>query len=119
MGMYIHQLANSKNPAVRQVYDYTYQFIKGTLKISPKALADKSFAFGKNKVSTGVLMDNAGGRITLSLVEAPKHGTVTLLNDGTFAYFPNKGYTGEDEFLFAYAENLDFSEPCKVKIKIS
>ena len=119
MGMYIHQIANSKNPAVRQIYDYTYQFIKGTLKISPKAIADKSFSFGKNKVSTGTLMENMNGKVRFMLVESPKHGSVTIQKDGTFAYFPNAGYTGTDEFLFAYAENLDFSEPCKVKIKIS
>ncbi len=118
MGMYIHQIANSKNPAVRQIYDYTYQFIKGTLKISPKTLADKSFSFGKNKVSTGTLMGNQNGRVIFKLIESPKHGTVTIQSDGTFAYFPNADYTGTDEFLFAYAENLDFSEPCKVKITV-
>ena len=117
MGMYIHQFATASDPQVRQIYDYTYQFIKGKLNVKPASLAGKKFAAAKETVLTGTLLPN-DGTLVLRIFESPKHGTVTINEDGTFAYYPNKGFTGADSFSFVYSERLDESDPCKVEITV-
>lgn len=47
----------------------------------------------------GVLANDTGAS-SVVLVDKPRHGTVTLHADGTFAYVPDAGYAGADSFAY-------------------
>ncbi|MFE7064352.1 discoidin domain-containing protein [Sutcliffiella sp. NPDC057660] len=44
--------------------------------------------------------DSNGSAITYSLAVEPKHGVVNVRQDGTFSYYPDDQYSGEDRFIF-------------------
>ena len=118
MGMYIGHFVTSDDPAVRAVYDNTYRFIKGTLEVNPPALEPAKQTVSAGMMSIGRAVDNSDGLYELMLCTSPLHGSVTLNKDGTFTYFPNEGYTGEDEFSFCYKGGMGYSEPCVVKLTV-
>ena len=54
-------------------------------------------------VKTGVLandVDVDGDTLTVTLVDEPEHGTVTLQTDGQFTYEPEANYFGPDAFTY-------------------
>lgn len=51
------------------------------------------------------LTPNQTGEVTLSVKEKPRHGTVTLNQDGSFAYIPDVGYVGRDTFVYTATLN--------------
>jgi len=51
------------------------------------------------------LTPNQTGEVTLSVKEKPRHGTVTLNQDGSFAYTPDAGYVGRDTFVYTATLN--------------
>lgn len=114
-----YRASKSTDPMARSIYDYTYQFIKGTLDIHPDAIAEINCEttagteyHGNIDAAKDAPMPDY--RVTLS----PAHGTVTIEPDGSFTYYPDKGYTGTDTFEFVYSEGLDYSETCKVVINV-
>lgn len=110
-------LAYSEDEMCRMQYDATHDFIKGTLNVTPETKKDLSFDAQKDTMLQGSLVtDNP---ITMyTLVTAPKHGYVSLSQDGSFIYYPEKGYTGEDSFTYTYNELLGESAPCKVTLTV-
>ena len=118
MGMYIGHFVTSDVPEVRAVYDNTYRFIKGTLEANPAALETTEQKVSAGMMSIGQALDNSEGLYELMLCTSPLHGSVTLNKDGTFTYFPNVGFSGEDEFSFCYKGGMGYSEPCIVKLKV-
>ena len=52
------------------------------------------------------------------VVNMPEHGTLTLEADGTYTYYPNKGYTGKDTFSVSYSVGLDYSDPATVTVTV-
>jgi len=44
--------------------------------------------------------DTDGDALTAVLIAGPQNGTLTLNPDGTFAYIPNPGFYGEDNFTY-------------------
>ncbi len=118
MGMYIGHFVTSNNPEVRAVYDNTYLFIKGTLMATPEALEPAEATVSAGMMNIGRAVDNSDGLYELSLVASATHGSVTLNGDGTFTYFPNVGFTGDDEFSFCYKSGMGYSEPCIVKLHV-
>jgi len=111
--------ALSDDRLVRLVYDYTYDFIKGTLKLKPDSVAELSFTAKKDEVLTDTLSSGKNVEITkYRIFESPKNGTITINADGSFMYYPNKGFTGTDTFSYAYSEQLDYSDACSIKITI-
>ena len=70
------------------------------------------------KICKGNLTDDETGMLSFEVDSSPKHGTVTINLDGSFAYYPDKGYTGEDSFTYRYSEQLDYSAPCVVNITV-
>ena len=103
----------------RLIYDYTYQFIKGTLDITPDPIAPQVCEASAGSAFKGKLAENADNTLLFKVAAAPKHGTVTIESDGSFTYYPDKGYTGEDTFTFRYSEMLEYSEPCTVTINVN
>ncbi len=111
------KLAYSKDELCRVQYDATYEFIKGTLNITPDTRADLSFEGQKDSMLEGTLVtDNTLTMYTL--VTPPQHGYISLGEDGSFIYYPEKGYTGEDSFTYTYNELLGESAPCKVNLTV-
>ncbi len=62
--------------------------------------------------------DSDGDEISFVLVDAPKHGKVTLEKNGCYAYIPNKGYKGTDSFSYKAKDELSSSPKTVVNIMI-
>lgn len=112
-----YNACNSQNPMSRSIYDYTYQFIKGTLDIYPDKVADvKAEATADSILLSKLECGDKSEKFVVTL--APEHGTVTIESDGTYRYYPNKGFKGTDRFEYKYSNGLDFSDSCKVEITV-
>src|SRR5262249_46018833 len=55
--------------------------------------------------------DGDGDPLTVSLVEGPPFGQLTLNADGSFSYQPNPGYVGFDRFVYQVGDGLSVSAP--------
>lgn len=107
----------SDDPLCRMQYDATYQFAKETLDITPDKRDDAKVTGAKDTVIKGDLNEN--DELSLfTLDSAPEHGYVTFNSDGTFRYFPDKGFTGTDTFTYTYNNFLGESEACTVQITV-
>ncbi|PKM63464.1 MAG: hypothetical protein CVU97_00590 [Firmicutes bacterium HGW-Firmicutes-21] len=113
-----YRAAISEDPKARLIYEYTYDFIKGTLKLKPDTVGDLSFNGSKDTILSDTLISSKDKIKKFIIFESPKNGTVTINEDGSFMYYPNKGFTGTDSFSYAYSEQLDYSDPCRVNINI-
>ncbi|MDD4124668.1 MAG: DUF4855 domain-containing protein [Eubacteriales bacterium] len=109
----------SESPRLRLIYDYTYQFIKGTLNITPDTVDTISANASKDTPCASTLNPEGVDIKLYKINVSPSHGTVTINIDGTFTYYPDKGYTGTDEFYYVYSEYLGYSEPCLVTINVN
>ncbi|MBR6562867.1 MAG: DUF4855 domain-containing protein [Clostridia bacterium] len=110
-------MANSDDPLCRMQYDATYAFAKGTLDAYPDKAEDVSVSGASDSVISADLNGEDAFRL-YTLVTPPKHGYVTLNSDGSFSYFPEKGYVGSDSFSYTYNEYLGDSEPCTVNVTV-
>ncbi len=62
--------------------------------------------------------DSEGDTLTVSLVDQPSHGTVTLAEDGSFQYTPEPGFHGEDSFTYMASDGHRQSSVTMVAIAI-
>lgn len=109
---------NSDTVMGRMIYDTTYHFIKEDLKYKPDALESKTVNAEKDTPYTGSLGLDENKLHEFSVYVAPDHGTVTLNNDGTYVFYPEKGYTGDVTFSLVYSEYLGWSDPCEITITV-
>ncbi len=64
--------------------------------------------------------DVEGDAITAMLAAPPAHGSLTLNQDGTYAYVPDAGYSGSDQFTYQAVDALGAqSVPATVAITIA
>ena len=112
-----YDTSKSPDPKVRAIYDYTYQFIKGTLNAYPAAVEVSATTTQDTPVSLKAL-ENPAANLTLELVSSPVHGSVTLGNDGTITYYPEAGFTGTVTLTFTYDEGLGESDVCTATITV-
>ncbi len=117
-GSIFRQACASKSDKVRLIYDYTYQFIKKKLNAVPDALDPVSAQGTKDTVLSGKLADANDGTARYRLVKSPEHGTVSVSEDGTFCYYPDKNYTGKDSFEYVFNAYLGDSAPCKCEVEV-
>ena len=110
--------AYSAEQMARTVYDVTYHYIKGDLKNVPDTLAPYRFEVKKNEIYEGDLGLDGQTMREFKISVLPEHGTVVFYDDGTFCYFPEKGYVGEVKFTFVYNEYLSWSEECEIVLNI-
>ncbi len=110
--------AVSDNPKNRLIYDYTYQFIKETLKLAPDTRDAMSFDCGADTPLVDTLAPEGEKNVGYTVSISPAHGTVTINADGTFVYYPDKGYTGTDTFSYCISEQLGYSAPCEVTVTV-
>ena len=93
---------------------------------APVALADQ-YATTRNSPLTifgpsGVLAndrDTDNDSLTAVLVSAPTNGTVTLNDDGSFAYTPAADFTGVDFFTYVASDGLASSAETRVSIDVN
>ena len=107
---------NSKTVMGRMVYDYTYHFIKEDLKYNPDPIEKMSIGATKDTPCSGKIDLQSDKLYMVSITKMPEHGTVTMGEDGSFTYYPEKGFTGEVTFEYAYSEYLGWSAPCEVTV---
>lgn len=113
-----YDAATSKDESIRQLYDYTYQFIKGTLDVYPDTLDEITLTVQKGAYVSGVIMENAPGYLAFEINSMPEQGTVSVATDGTFTYYAPADFTGTVSFTYTYTEGLCDSEPCTVTITV-
>ena len=114
----ISQMGLSDDPLCRLQYDATYQFAKGTLDITPDTKDTFKAATGADTILHSTLNPENDYQL-YTLTSMPENGTVSLSADGTFAYYPDKGFTGTDTFTYTYNNLLGESEECTVEITVS
>jgi hypothetical protein len=102
----------------RLVYDYTYQFIKGTLDPTPEKLPDINVNAKVNTVYSGKLNANDTPYAIYKSVSSPKHGSLTIAENGEFIYCPFEGFKGTDTFTFQYGMYLGWSEEITVTVNV-
>ncbi len=111
-------MGKSNSKLCRMQYDYTYQYTKGTLNVTPETLPTVQLSGNADKSVNGSLNNGINEYAVFTLLTPPQHGYITLCEDGTFRYFPDKGYTGTDSFTYTYNLLLGESEPCTVEFTI-
>ena len=110
--------AKSDSEMARNVYDQTYHFIKGDININPNSISGITCNGDKNSPIVGSIeFDNSIPR-EFRIESMPENGTVSMNGDGTFTFYPEKDFTGEVKFSFAYNEFLGWSEPCEVTVTV-
>lgn len=70
----------------------------------------------------GVLNNDGDGSInglTVTIVDQPEHGVVTLNADGSFTYTPDDDYFGEDTFTYRSTNGTDVSNVAAVKLMVN
>lgn len=113
-----YDAATSDSLMARNVYDQTYHYIKGDLQYNPDAITGLNFESSQNTPSTFEIGFTNEMPRNFRVESMPESGTVTFNNDGTFTYYPEKDFTGEVKFTFAYNEYLGWSDVCEVVINV-
>ena len=87
---------------------------------APLLLGAAGAADGLHAVAEGddLRLVLAADGVTARLVEPPAHGTLELRSDGSFAYHPNPGFTGEDRFTYVAADYYGTGEPTAVVLAV-
>ncbi len=109
---------NSKTEMGRMVYEYTYGFIKDSLKSSPEKLDNQQYETTVNTPLHGKIETNNTHLTEFRVACSPSNGTITLEPDGSFTYYPEKDFKGEVKFSFEYSEYLGWSEPCEITVTV-
>lgn len=71
---------------------------------------------------SGVLANDSdadGDPLAALLLSGPENGTLTLNEDGSFTYTPNKNFTGTDSFTYWANDGTDYSDVATVTINVT
>lgn len=63
--------------------------------------------------------DSGGNILSASLVSGPAHGSLAFNADGSFAYVPDAGYSGDDAFTYSVTDGLAQGNTAQVQIHIN
>jgi hypothetical protein len=63
--------------------------------------------------------DADGDALTAELVSGPTHGSLVLLDDGTFTYTPAPGFVGADTFTYRALDGEAASDPTAVTVNVA
>ena len=117
---------------VYRVYDGRFYSDNATVRIdvasvndAPAALDDYYFSDYETPIAinaaAGVLANDSdadGDSLTVSIVDNPANGSVSLSADGSFSYTPNAGFTGIDTFTYVATDTLLDSRVATVSIEV-
>ena len=62
--------------------------------------------------------DADGDALTATLVTGTSNGTLVLNSDGSFAYTPQAGYLGQDNFQYKVSDGITYSNTATVSISV-
>lgn len=110
--------ARSSVPKNRLMYTATYKFIKGTLKSTINATAERTLVAKSDTPTAASLAIDSDGAYMYTLLQSPEHGTITLSENGKFVYYPNKGFKGTDAFTYQFSDYIAESKECTVTITV-
>lgn len=95
----------------------------GTYTSQPPAANSFSIAVGENSTGSGMLyaMNYESASLTYTIVTAPSHGTLTLANASTGAYFytPSANFLGSDSFTYKANDGIANSNTATVSISVA
>src|SRR5439155_6468874 len=72
--------------------------------------------------TAGVLANDTdvdGGPLSAALVQQASSGTVQLFADGSFAYTPNGGFLGTDQFIYRVSDGAGGTDTATVTIQVT
>jgi VCBS repeat-containing protein len=89
--------------------------------------AEDAYSTSKGKPLTvdstaGVLANDSdidGDALSARLVDSPNHGTVVLLEDGSFEYTPESGFHGQDSFTYVSSDGQAESDVTRVSVEVT
>ena len=108
----------SSDDRIRLIYDYTYQFTKGTLNVTPNTVGVIETATYTDTAIHGTLNTFSDSTKLYQVAFSPEHGSVTIAENGEFVYYPNKGFSGTDTFSYRISNHLGWSEECTVTVTV-
>jgi len=93
---------------------------------TPAAIDDAYDAYGSDlprqtTADTGVLANDTdpdGDPLTVSLVSATSHGSLSFNSDGSFSYQADEGFLGQDGFTYTANDGTGQSNPATVTITV-
>lgn len=62
--------------------------------------------------------DKEGSPLRATLLQSPRHGTLTFAANGSFTYVPAVGYSGTDTFVYAASDGALQSAPATVTLRV-
>ena len=78
---------------------------------------DEDYSLAAGVLSNSVDVDD--DPLTVSLVDGPSHGTLTLDPDGSFTYTPAANYNGDDSFTYTASDGTATSNTATITITIT
>ena len=95
---------------------------EGTANTAPVATDDSARTKANRSVGINVLgndTDAEGDALSVANASDPAHGTVTLRNDGTILYTPDKNFKGTDTFTYTASDGNAESNTATVTIDVT
>ncbi len=125
-GTYYH-MAKSSTAKLRNIYDDTYAYVKGTY--TPRqvelfcrkddvTILQSETARGAVQVATGHYSGSLG-RAAWTVVKPPENGTVELTGDGMYRYTPQDGFLGTDNFEVQLNASYATSLPITITVHVT
>ncbi|MBR6563635.1 MAG: DUF4855 domain-containing protein [Clostridia bacterium] len=111
--------SRSDDDKIRLIYEYTHDFMKGTLDPVPDVAAPVYAEGNMNSLVLGTLNPEESEINLYKLSGSPAHGTVSITENGEFVYYPNKGFSGTDTFTYRISNYLGWSEECTVYVEVN
>ncbi len=92
------------------------------LNVAPTAV-DDSFAVHQDTMLSGSLLENDidpdGHSLKAFLSSQPNHGTLSVLQDGSFTYLPDVGFSGSDSFSYSVEDGHSGTDSATVLVEVN
>lgn len=95
--------------------------MRGSVNVSPLASNEDIETFENIPVIHNLAAaDPNGDDMTVNIVSYPKHGTLSVNENGVAQYTPKEGYTGKDSFSYTVSDNFGLnSEEATVSVTVN
>ncbi|MBQ6906054.1 MAG: DUF4855 domain-containing protein [Clostridia bacterium] len=112
-----YNACHSSDKVKNQVYHDTYRFVKHQYPICNIELVSTTFELGGGTIADGRIASKKGEDLIVTLFSAPKTGSVTLSNDGSFKYIAKEGFSDNDRFFVDVTDGLSEKQVFEIIIK--
>ncbi len=121
-----YEFAKSTVSKLRQAYDDTYAFVKGTYMPREPEIksADATVKSGKKVRRSVTIADGVSSAVLgtpqLCVLEQPSHGRVEVEGrTTTYVYYADEGYVGDDSFTVAIKGAYASSKPLTINVTVT